>query len=91
MKLASILPSVRYVYGVKLHEHFLSKFRIKKVSGKTALTYTERVDTSAYVNLVSKQSTVFRKRHYLDRLVFLLCIVECEFGAPTDAVPKKCI
>ena len=28
-----------------LREHFLSKFRVKKVSGKTALTYTERVDT----------------------------------------------
>ena len=27
MKLASILPSVRNVYGAKLHEHFLSKLR----------------------------------------------------------------
>ena len=45
MKLALILPSVRNVYGAKLHELFLSKFRVKKVSGKTALTYTESVDT----------------------------------------------
>ena len=51
MKLASILPSVRNVYGAKLHEHFLSKFRVKKVSGKTALTYTERVDTRGVVVL----------------------------------------
>ena len=28
-----------------LREHFFSKFRVKKVSGKTALTYTESVDT----------------------------------------------
>ena len=51
MKLASILPSVRNVYGAKLHEHFLSKFRVKKVSGKTAFTYTERVDTRGVVVL----------------------------------------
>ena len=30
---------------------FLSKFRVKKVSGKTALTYTERVDTRGVVVL----------------------------------------
>ncbi len=44
-----------------LREHFLSKFRVKKVSGKTAFTYTERVDTSVHVNLVSKLSTVLVK------------------------------
>ena len=49
MKLASILPSVRNVYGAKLHEHFLSKFRVKKVSEKTAFTYTESVDTNGNV------------------------------------------
>jgi len=32
-----------------LREHFLSKFRVKKVSGKTALTYTESVDTNGNV------------------------------------------
>ena len=30
---------------------FLSKFRVKKVSGKTVLTYTERVDTRGVVVL----------------------------------------
>jgi len=34
-----------------LREHFLSKFRVKKVSGKTAFTYTERVDTRGVVVL----------------------------------------
>ena len=73
MKLASILPSVRNVYGAKLHEHFLSKFWVKKVSGKTAFTYTERVDTSGNVVrnwltvlLVSTSSVncqLFWKRH----------------------------
>ena len=51
MKLASILQSVRNIYGAKLHELFLSKFRVKKVSGKTAFTYTERVDTRGVVVL----------------------------------------
>ena len=56
-----------------LREHFLSKFRVKKVSGKTALTYTESVDTNGNVVrnwltvlLVSNSSVncqLFWKRH----------------------------
>jgi hypothetical protein len=34
-----------------LREHFFSKFRVKKVSGKTAFTYTESVDTRGVVVL----------------------------------------
>ena len=41
MKLASILPSVRNVYGAKLHEHFLSKLR----------RFPESVDTRGNVVL----------------------------------------
>ena len=51
MELVPTQPSGSDVYGAKLHEHFLSKFRVKKVSGKTALTYTERVDTRGVVVL----------------------------------------
>ena len=34
-----------------LRGHFFSKFRVKKVSGNTAFTYTERVDTRGVVVL----------------------------------------
>ena len=44
-----------------LREHFLSKFRVKKVSGKTALTYTERVDTRG--NVVLDLLTTFLHFH----------------------------